>query len=239
MREALSLAIDRKYIAETVTQGTYSPATNFVGPGISDAAPGSSFEEVTRENNGGDFFNVDNYEADLEKAKQLLAEAGYPDGQGFPTVEYMTNDAKYHKPIAEYLQSAWKELGINTDIKIVEWSTFTPTRRNGDFEIARNGWVYDYDDPSNMINLLETNNGNNDGKYSNPEFDALVEKARTTADKEEHYKLLHEAENMLLEDTAMAPVAYENDFWVQSPKLKGTWHSPYGYWYFMYATVEE
>ena len=79
----------------------------------------------------------------------------------------MTNDAKYHKPIAEYLQSAWKELGINTDIKIVEWSTFTPTRRNGDFEIARNGWVYDYDDPSNMINLLETNNGNNDGKYSN------------------------------------------------------------------------
>lgn len=239
VREALSLAIDRKYIAETVTQGTYSPATNFVGPGISDAAPGSSFEEVTRENNGGDFFNVDNYEADLEKAKQLLAEAGYPDGQGFPTVEYMTNDAKYHKPIAEYLQSAWKELGINTDIKIVEWSTFTPTRRNGDFEIARNGWVYDYDDPSNMINLLETNNGNNDGKYSNPEFDALVEKARTTADKEEHYKLLHEAENMLLEDTAMAPVAYENDFWVQSPKLKGTWHSPYGYWYFMYATVEE
>ncbi len=151
----------------------------------------------------------------------------------------MTNDAKYHKPIAEYLQSAWKELGINTDIKIVEWSTFTPTRRNGDFEIARNGWVYDYDDPSNMINLLETNNGNNDGKYSNPEFDALVEKARTTADKEEHYKLLHEAENMLLEDTAMAPVAYENDFWVQSPKLNGTWHSPYGYWYFMYATVEE
>lgn len=81
VREALSLAIDRKYIAETVTQGTYSPATNFVGPGISDAAPGSSFEEVTRENNGGDFFNVDNYEADLEKAKQLLAEAGYPDGQ--------------------------------------------------------------------------------------------------------------------------------------------------------------
>ena len=79
---------------------------------------------MTRENNGGDFFNVDNYEADLEKAKQLLAEAGYPDGQGFPTVEYMTNDAKYHKPIAEYLQSAWKELGINTDIKIVEWSTF-------------------------------------------------------------------------------------------------------------------
>lgn len=240
VRMALSLAIDRDYVANTVMQGTYSPATNFVGPGLSDAEAGSSFEEVTRKNNGGDFFNVTDHDADVAKAKELLANAGYPDGAGFPTIEYMTNDAGYHKPLAEYLQSCWKEsLGINMDIKVVEWSTFTPTRRAGDFQVARNGWVYDYDDPSNMINLLETNNGNNDGKYSNPEFDALVEKARTTADKEEHYKLLHEAENMLLEDTAMAPVAYENDFWVQSPKLKGTWHSPYGYWYFMYATVEE
>ena len=239
VRMALSLAVDREYVANTLMIGTVAPATNFVGPGISDVEAGSSFEEVTRANNGGDFFNVSDYEADLAKAKELLAEAGYPNGEGFPIIEYMTNDAGYNKPVAEYLQSAWKDLGITMDIKIVEWSTFTPTRRAGDFQVARNGWVYDYDDPSNMINLLETNNGNNDGKYSNPEFDALVEKARTTADKEEHYKLLHEAENMLLEDTAMAPVAYENDFWVQSPKLKGTWHSPYGYWYFMYATVEE
>lgn len=239
VRAALSLAIDRKYLAETVTQGVYSPATNFVGPGVSDAEPGSSFEEVTVKNNGGNFFQVDNYEADLAKAKELLAEAGYPDGQGFPTVEYMTNDIKYHKPIAEYLQSAWKELGVNMDIKIVEWSTFTPTRRNGDFDIARNGWVYDYDDPSNMLNLLETNNGNNDGKYSNPEYDKVIDDARSTSDKVKHYELLHEAENIMLNDYAVAPVAYENDFWLQTTKLKGTWHSPYGYWYFMYGTLED
>lgn len=239
VREALSLAIDRKYIAETIAQGTYSPATNFVGPGISDVELGSSFEEVTKKNNGEDFFDVENYEADLEKAKAALAEAGYPDGQGFPTIEYMTNEAKYHKPIAEYLQSAWKELGINMEIKIVEWSTFTPTRRNGDFDVARNGWVYDYDDPSNMLNLLETSNGNNDGKYSNTEYDALLEKARGTADKTEHYALLHEAENMLLADYAMAPIVYENDFYLQTPKLTGTWHSPSGFWYFMYGTLEQ
>lgn len=239
VREALSLAIDRKYIAETVTQGTYNPATNFVGPGISDAEAGSSYEEVTLQNNGANFFNVDNYDADLQKAKDLLAEAGYPDGKGFPTVEYMTNEAKYHKPIAEYLQSAWKELGVNVEIKIVEWGVFTPTRRNGDFEIARNGWVYDYDDPSNMLNLFETSNGNNDGKYSNPEFDALVAKARNTADKAEHYALLHDAENLLLKDAAMAPLAYENDFWLQTTKLKNTWHSPSGFWYFQYGTLEQ
>ncbi|MCA5011225.1 peptide ABC transporter substrate-binding protein, partial [Clostridioides difficile] len=83
--------------------GIYAPSTNFVGPGISDAENGSSFEDVTRKNNGGDFFNVADHEADIAKAKELLAKAGYPDGQGFPTIEYMTNDQLFHKPLAEYL----------------------------------------------------------------------------------------------------------------------------------------
>lgn len=229
VRMALSLAIDRDYVANTVMQGTYSPATNFVGPGLSDAEDGSSFEETTRKNNGGDFFDVANHDADVAKAKELLAKAGYPDGAGFPTVEYMTNDAGYHKPLAEYLQSCWKEeLGINMDIKVVEWSTFTPTRRAGDFQMARNGWVYDYDDPSNMLNLMKSTSGNNDGKYNNPEVDKMLDEANSTADVAEHYQKLHDAENMILADAAMAPVAYYNDFYLQDPKLKGTWHSPYG-----------
>lgn len=239
VRMALSLAIDRDYAGNTVMQGIYTPATNFVGPGISDAEDGSSFEEVTRKNNGGDFFNVTDHEADVAKAKELLAKAGYPDGQGFPTIEYMTNDASFHKPLAEYLQSCWKEtLGINMDIKIVEWSTFTPTRRAGDFQIARDGWAYDYDDPSNMLNLMKSTSGNNNGKYNNPEVDKILDEANSTADVAEHYAKLHEAENMILADAAMAPVAYYNDFWLQDPKLKGTWHSPYGYWFFQYATME-
>lgn len=239
VRMALSLAIDRDYAGNTVMQGIYTPATNFVGPGISDAEDGSSFEEVTRKNNGGDFFNVADHEADVAKAKELLAKAGYPDGQGFPTIEYMTNDTSFHKPLAEYLQSCWKEtLGINMDIKIVEWSTFTPTRRAGDFQIARDGWAYDYDDPSNMLNLMKSTSGNNNGKYNNPEVDKILDEANSTADVAEHYAKLHEAENMILADAAMAPVAYYNDFWLQDPKLKGTWHSPYGYWFFQYATME-
>lgn len=239
VRMALSLAVDREYVANTLMIGTVAPATNFVGPGISDAEAGSSFEEVTRKNNGGDFFNVNDYEADLAKAKELLAEAGYPNGEGFPIIEYMTNDSGYNKPVAEYLQSAWKELGVTMDIKIVEWSTFTPTRRAGDFQICRGGWVYDYDDPSNMLNLLSSTSGNNDGKYSNPEVDKLLEEARTTADKTEHYEKLHAAENLIMEDAAVSPLVYSSDYYLQDPKLKGTWHSPYGYWYFMYATMEE
>ncbi|WP_313584294.1 peptide ABC transporter substrate-binding protein [Lacrimispora sp.] len=240
VRKALSLAIDRDYVANTIMQGTYTPATNFVGPGISDVEDGSFFEEVTKKNNGGDFFDVANYDADVAEAKELLAKAGYPDGQGFPTIEYMTNDAGYHKALAEYLQSCWKEtLGINMDIKVVEWGVFTPTRRAGDYQVARDGWVYDYDDPSNMLNLMMSTSGNNNAKYSNAEVDKLLNEANSTADLAEHYSKLHEAENMILEDSAIAPVAYYNDFWLQDTKLKGTWHSPYGYWFFQYATMEE
>lgn len=237
VREALSLAIDRKYVAETIMQGTYTAAKNFVGPGVSDVEAGSSFEEVTSEKYG-DHFDVDNYEADLAKAKELLAEAGYPDGAGFPVFEYLTNDQGYHKPLAEYLQTAWGELGLTMNINIQEWKTVTADRRAGNFDVARNGWVYDWDDPSNMINLLETSNGNNDGKYSNPEFDKLVDEARNATDRAEHYDLLHQAEQVLLNDAAMAPVAYYNDFYLQKENLKNTWHSPYGYWYFMYGTLE-
>ena len=238
VRQALSLALDRQYIADTIMQGTYSPAVNFVGPGVSDAEAGSSFQDTTIAEYG-EFFHVDDFEGDLAKAKELLADAGYPDGEGFPMIEYMTNDAGYNKPLAEYLQSAWGELGVNTEIKIIEWASFTPTRRNGDYDIARNGWVYDYDDPSNMLNLFESTNGNNDGRYNNPEYDALIASARETVDKAEHYQLLHEAEQLLLNDMGMIPIAYNNDFWLQKPELQGTWHSPYGYWYFMYGSVDK
>ena len=237
VREALSLAIDREYVAGTIMQGTFSPAKNFVGPGVSDEKEGSSFEEVTK-SKYGDHFDTSNYEADLEKAKKLLEEAGYPNGEGFPEFEYLTNDAGYHKPVAEYLQSAWAELGLTMNINIQEWKTVTADRRSGNFDIARNGWVYDWDDPSNMINLLETGNGNNDGKYSNPDFDKAVDDARKTTDLAEHYEKLHEAEQIMLNDAACAPVAYYNEFWLQKPNLKGTWHSPYGYWYLMYGSLE-
>ncbi len=237
VREALSLAIDRKYVADTIMQGTYSPATNFVGAGVSDAAEGSSFVDVTKEKYG-DHFDIENYDANLEKAKELLAEAGYPNGEGFPAFDYLTNDAGYHKAVAEYLQSAWAELGLTMNVNIQEWKTVTADRRAGNFDVARNGWVYDWDDPSNMINLLETTNGNNDGKYSSAEFDKLVDEARSTTDIDKHYDLLHQAEQVLLNDAAMAPIAYYNEFWLQKPNLKGTWHSPYGYWYFMYGSLE-
>ena len=232
VRKALSLAIDRDYVANTIMQGTYEPAYNFVGPGIVDET-GMFYDNA----NGGERYISDDYDANLEEAKKLMADAGYPNGEGFPTIEYSANDAGYHIPVAEYVQQAWGELGITVNINKVEWASFLPMRRAGDYDISRNGWSMDYNDPSNMLELFTTNNGNNDGKYANPAFDKLIEESRV-ADKATHFEKLHEAEDMLMADAACIPVAYYNDFWLQSPSLKGTWHSPYGYWYLQYGYIE-
>ena len=233
VRKALSLAIDRDYVANTIMQGIYTPATALVGPGIVDEN-GYFMDNA----NGGEPYISDDYEANLEEAKSLLAEAGYPDGEGFPTITYSANDAGYHVPVAEYVQQAWGDLGITVNIDKVEWASFLPLRRAGDYDVSRNGWVMDYNDPSNMIELFYSTNGNNDGKYNNPEFDAAID-ASKVADKTVHFQKLHEAEDILMEDAAAIPVAYYTDFWLQSPSLKGTWHSPYGYWYLQYGYIEE
>ena len=233
VRKALSLAIDRDYVANTIMQGTYTPAYTLVGPGIVDES-GMFYDNA----NDGKTYISDDYEANLEAAKQALADAGYPNGEGFPVIEYSTNDAGYHTPVAEYLQQAWGELGITVNINKVEWASFTPMRRAGDYDASRNGWVMDYNDPSNMLELFTTGNGNNDGKYSSVDFDAAIE-ASKVADKSVHFQKLHEAEDILMNDYACIPIAYYNDFWLQSPSLKGTWHSPYGYWYLQYGYVEE
>ena len=235
VRKALSLAIDREYVAGTLMQGTYSPAYNFMGPGWIDT-DGSQFMDNA---NGGQTYISSDYEANLEEAKKLMEEAGYPNGEGFPQISYSTNDAGYHKVVAEYLQQAWAELGIDLSVDIVEWASFTPMRRNGDFDAARNGWVGDYSDPSNMLDLLYSTNGNNDGKFSNAAYDAAMEVSRTTLDATERSKALHDAEDILMEETGCIPVAYYNDFWLQSPKITGSWHSAYGYWYLMYADITE
>ena len=237
VRKALSLAIDRDYVANTVMQGTYTPAYNYVGTGVDDVETGK-FLENSKAANGGKTYISEDYKANLEEAKKALAEAGYPEGKGFPTITYSTNDTGYHKALAEYLQQVYKDLGITMNIDIVDWSSFTPKRRAGEYEMARNGWVMDYNDASNMIELFYSSNGNNDGKYNNPAFDKAMNDSKV-ADKTAHFAALHEAEKIVSEDYGFIPVAYYNDFWLQSTSLKGTWHSPYGYWYLQYAYLAD
>ena len=236
VREALSLALDRKYISEVITAGTYTPATGFVSEGVTDW-DGSDWKDNITDTSV--YINVDDHAGNLAKAKELLKEAGYENGVGLPEMVYSTNDASYHKKIAEYLQQAWGELGLKVEVNIVEWKSFTPQRRSGNYQIARDGWVMDYNDPSNILELALTGNGNNNAKYSNPEFDALMEKAATEKDPQTRFGYFHQAEDLMMKDTAMVPLLYYNDFYLQSDKITGSWHSPDGFWHFEYADIAE
>lgn len=234
VRQALSLALDRKYIAETIMNQAMMPATGWVGPGIADW-DGSDF--ISNANGGKPYIDIDNFESNLARAKELMAEAGYPEGKGFPTVHYAINEASFHKPVAEYVQQAWKELGVTAVVDVVEWKSFLPMRRAGDYQISRNGWVMDYNDPSNILELAYSTNGNNDAKYNNPAFDAAMDKAANEADPKTRFSYLHEAEDILMADMGVIPVAFYGQPYLQKANITGSWYSPYGYWYFQYADL--
>ena len=236
VREALSLALDRKYVSEVITSGTYTPASGFVSEGVTDW-DGTVWQDNITDSSA--YINVEDHAGNLAKAKELLKEAGYENGVGLPEMVYSTNDASYHKKIAEYLQQAWGELGLKVQVNIVEWKSFTPQRRSGNYQIARDGWVMDYNDPSNILELALTGNGNNNAKYSNPEFDALMEKAATEKDPQTRFGYFHQAEDLMMKDTAMVPLLYYNDFYLQSDKITGSWHSPDGFWHFEYADIAD
>ena len=161
---------------------------------------------------------------DPEGAKKLLAEAGYPDGKGFPalTVIYNTNDG--HKLIAEYVQESWKRnLGLDIKIQNYEWKTFLDVRHQHDFDITRAGWIGDYQDPNTFLELFMTDGGNNDGEYSNPKFDELVRDAATMKSGPERFQTLHEAEAVFLtEDQGVLPIySYVSQHLIDTKKWDG------------------
>jgi len=236
VRQALSLALDRKYISETITAGTYTPAKGFVPAGVVDWDTSAWEDNIT---DPSVYINVDDYQGNLAKAKELLKEAGHENGAGLPTIVYSTNDQSYHKKIAEYLQQVWGELGVKVEVNIVEWKSFTPQRRSGNYQAARDGWVMDYNDPSNILQLTSTGNGNNSSKYSNPEYDALLEKAANEADPQTRFGYFHQAEEMLMRDMGVTPLLYYNEMYLQSDKIKDSYHTTDGIWHFEYADIAE
>ena len=234
VREALALALDRKYMADTITAGINSPATGFIPTGVVDWDESAWADNITDKSV---YYDNDNFDANLAKAKELLKEAGHENGAGLPTMSYTTNDAGFNKKVAEYLQQAWKELGINVEVNIVEWKSFIPQRRSGNYQIARDGWVMDYNDPSNLLECAYSTNGNNSSRYKNPEYDALLDKAANETDAKTRFGYLHQAEELLLKDAGVIPVMYQNETYLQKDNIKDSFYTSDGIWHFEYSDI--
>lgn len=235
VREAFSLAIDRNYIVEQITQTGQVPATGFVPAGIYDAAgpSGDDFRTV-----GGDYMDVskEQYAANCEKARELLKEAGFEGGAGFPVVEYLYNTSDNHKAIGEALQNMWQtELGVTVNLTNQEWNTFLQTRKDGDYSIARNGWIADYNDPMSFLDMWLTGGGNNDAQYSNPEYDALIQAAKSTSDQAERMNLMHQAEDILMGDDVVHAAIYFYTNKNMNQGFTGMYYTPLGYYFFGYT----
>lgn len=237
IRKAFSLAIDRNYIVDNVSQVGEVPATGYVPAGVNDAAgpSGDDFRTV-----GGEYYSVAeaDYEKNCEEARALLAEAGYPNGEGFPTVEYMYNTNDKHKAIGEALQNMWQEqLGVTVNLSNQDWNVFLESRKQGDYQIARNGWIADYNDPCSFLDMWYTGGGNNDAQYSNKDYDAKIDAAKATAVAEDRMKAFHEAEDILIEqDNVLAPVYFYTQPYMIKDDIEGMYYTPLGYFFFGYTS---
>jgi oligopeptide transport system substrate-binding protein len=181
VRRALALAIDRESLCKNVTRSGQVPATNFVPPVAGYTGPPELRFDPTA-------------------ARQLLAEAGYPEGRNFPRFDILINVMESHKTIAEAIQRMWTQhLGINVGINSQDWSVYLDSQERLDYDVCRAGWTADYPDPMTFLDMWTTGNGNNETGWGSPEFDALIAQARQTADQKARFAILRRAEKLFLD----------------------------------------
>ena len=201
VRRAFTLAIDRQILIDKILRGGQRPATGFV----CDLVPGTTSDKDFRAE-GGNFLPE---RADVNEARKLLAEAGYPDGKNFPKVEYKYNSNPGNKALAEALQGMWKSvLGVNVELVNEEWKVFIETRQKKDYDIARDAWIMDFYDAGSILETLISNSPQNNTGYNNPKFDEAMTKAAREMDKVKRINLMHEAESYLMDDLPVLPIYF-------------------------------
>jgi oligopeptide transport system substrate-binding protein len=210
LRHAISMAIDRDYLAEKVWQNTMLPSYSFVPPGI------TGYE--TRTTDYAEKSQIDRE----DEAKKILEELGY--GPGNPLkLEIRYNTSENHKNTAVAIQDQLKPLGIEVTLLNTDTKThYGHLEQHGDFDVARAGWIADYKDPENFLALCKSGTGNNYGEYSNKEYDDLLAAAAASTDPAERMKKLSDAEAIgLARDLCVLPLLYYGFHTVVSNKLKG------------------
>lgn len=205
VRRALAMAIDRNAICSLVLKMGQTPALFLSPQTLYDSPLDPVFPD-----------------ADIEGARQLLAEAGYPGGEGFPELLYLYNTMDGHRKIAQVLQASWKQaLGIDIRIENQEFKVVIDRREQGQYDIARAGWVADYSDPLNFLEMMTSDSENNHTRWGTQEYNALVNDIRATVDPTQRMTLLIKADRMLMEALPIIPLYYYTQSYMAHPHLKG------------------
>ena len=232
VRRAFTLAVDRTVMAEKVAMGGQKPAVAFIPYGIPGVEPEKDFRAE-----GGAFLPD---RADVEQAKKLLAEAGYPDGKGFPKVVYKYNLNPINKAIAEALQAMWKQnLGVEVELSNEEWKVFINTRMKHDFDIARHAYLVDFFDAGSLLELWQAGVPENVAGYANDEYDALIKDSLKQMDRAKRIEDMHKAEQILMQDLPVLPLYFYSTPYMQSARVKGIYMSPRKWVFFRGAEVVE
>lgn len=267
IRKAVGLLLDRNYIVNDISQGGQVPASSYVAMGLTDA-DGSEFYQNAGSNSFTGYYDVSedalgsNYEQALEVLKKYYTfDEASQQFTDFPTLTYLYNTGEGHKAIGEYIQNALAGVGITLNLENQEWGTFIPTRKDGDYQLARHGWLGDYNDPISFIDMWTSGSGNNDVQFGRGNhasikaysidltdlgidvkvengtwaetYDVLVSEIKKCTDETVRFELMHRAEDLFMSTGAITPLYYYTDIYMVDDAVKGFYTTPLGFKYFM------
>ena len=212
VRRALAYSIDREALTEHVLKAGQQPAYHFTPPDT------------------GNYTACARLPFNPEQARKLLAEAGFPDGKGFPEFELLFNTSEAHHTIAVAIQQMWKqELGVNVQLHNQEWKVYLSTREAMEFDIVRAAWFGDYNDPYTFLSLGESDNGNNHSGWALPEYDELLEQTTTTTNTRTRWKIFQQAEELLIEEMPFIPIYFYVSSKLVDESVQGWYPNILGY----------
>lgn len=230
VRKALSMAIDREEIVEFVLQSADVPALALVPFGMNVA--GQDFRDAAEDYGLGT-------SAMASEAQALLAEAGYPNGEGFPDTVFATYASPPIQKLLEAIQQMWKKnLNIDVGIDVSEWKVYYPEVQKTEFQIAQMGWGADYPHPMTFLDIYLSDSPNNLAKWANADFDAAIAASKAASDQAESLAQMLKAEAILMNDHVILPMYHRNSYMMMGSHVKGFWRSSLSVPYFRDVTVE-
>lgn len=272
IRKALSLLLDRNYIVKTIGQAGQIPASSFVSMGLTSPDGTEFYKKAGNSDSFYGYYDVSDeaYENNYKTATKILSKYYDFDAEtqkfmNVPTLTYIYNTSDTHQAMGEYIQGAFSAVGISVELVNQEWNTFLNTRKQGEYTLARNGWLADYNDPISFLDMWTSDSGNNDiqfGKGNNAKlknyslhlrkfgidveiengtwtqtYDRLILEIKNCTDNDTRYQLMHLAEDMLMESGCITPIFFYTDIYMLDDSVSGFYSNPLGFKFFMHCKI--